>query len=77
MPTAMLDDVAVARVPVADDQPPDLDALRPLLRALGIELDHATSVRAVRDRIEAGRCDLLLLDVNDARGTMPVHKDSA
>jgi serine phosphatase RsbU (regulator of sigma subunit) len=73
MPTAMLPDVSVARVLVADDQPPDLDALRPLLRGAGVELDHASSAQAIRDRIEAGGCDLLLLDVNEAHDPAPMH----
>jgi sigma-B regulation protein RsbU (phosphoserine phosphatase) len=57
------------RVLVADDQPDIVAALRLLLRGAGFETDSANSVQDVRDRLNGGDYDLLLMDLNYARDT--------
>ena len=60
---------ALPRVLVADDQPDVVAALRLLLRGAGFEADSAGSVQDVRDRLNGGDYDLLLMDLNYARDT--------
>lgn len=57
------------RVLVADDQPDVIAALRLLLRGAGLESDSASSVQDVRERLDNGAYDLLLMDLNYARDT--------
>jgi sigma-B regulation protein RsbU (phosphoserine phosphatase) len=57
------------RVLVADDQPDVIAALRLLLRGAGLEADAASSIQDVRDRLNDGVYDLLLMDLNYARDT--------
>ncbi|HLG56122.1 MAG TPA: SpoIIE family protein phosphatase [Vicinamibacterales bacterium] len=57
------------RVLIADDQPDVVAALRLLLRGAGLETDSASSVQDVRDRLNVGDYDLLLMDLNYARDT--------
>jgi phosphoserine phosphatase RsbU/P len=52
------------RVLIADDQPDLLDALRLLLKGEGIAMEAVTSPDAVLAAVEAGRFDLLLMDLN-------------
>ena len=54
---------------VADDQPDVVDALRLVLKSAGFETDSASSIEMVRERLEARRYDLLLMDLNYARDT--------
>ena len=61
--------VTTPRVLVADDQLDVVDALRLVLKDAGLESDGATTIQAVRDRLLAGRYDLLLMDLNYARDT--------
>lgn len=52
------------RILIADDQPDLLDALRLLLKAEAIEMEAVTSPEAVLAALQAGRYDLLLMDLN-------------
>lgn len=57
------------RVLVADDQSDVVAALRLLLRGAGLEVDSATSVQEVRQRLSHRAYDLVLMDLNYARDT--------
>lgn len=57
------------RVLVADDQSDVVAALRLLLRSAGLDVDPATSVQEVRQRLDAQAYDLVLMDLNYARDT--------
>ncbi len=52
------------RILIADDQPDLLDALRLLLKGEGIAMEAVTSPDAVLAAVEAGKFDLLLMDLN-------------
>jgi sigma-B regulation protein RsbU (phosphoserine phosphatase) len=60
---------SVPRVLVADDQVDVVVALRLLLRNAGLEVDPATSVQEVRQRLGSQEYDLVLMDLNYARDT--------
>ena len=60
---------SVPRVLVADDQADVVVALRLLLRNAGLEVDPATSVQEVRQRLGSQEYDLVLMDLNYARDT--------
>jgi len=62
------------RVLVADDQHDVVAALRMLLRSAGLEVDPATSVQEVRQRLDAQSYDLVLMDLNYARDTTSGHE---
>ncbi len=57
------------RVLVADDQADVLTALRLLLKEGRFEADTARSIPEIREKLEAGPYDLLLMDLNYARDT--------
>jgi phosphoserine phosphatase RsbU/P len=61
--------IVTACVLVADDQPDVIEALRLLLKNAGFDADSASSVESVRQRLQAKRYDLLLMDLNYARDT--------
>jgi CheY-like chemotaxis protein len=52
------------RVLVADDQADVVVALRLLLRNAGLEVDPATTVQEVRQRLGSQEYDLVLMDLN-------------
>ncbi len=54
---------------IADDQPDVIAALRLLVRQAGFDVDEATSINGIRERLAAGAYDLLLMDLNYARDT--------
>ena len=58
-----------SRVLVADDQQDVVAAIRMLLRGAGLEVDPATSVQEVRNRLDSQAYDLVLMDLNYARDT--------
>ena len=58
-----------ARVLIADDQPDVLVALRLLLKREGFETETASSQAEVLARLETGRFDALLMDLNYTRDT--------
>jgi sigma-B regulation protein RsbU (phosphoserine phosphatase) len=62
------------RVLVADDQHDVVAALRMLLRGAGLEVDPATSVQEVRNRLDSQTYDLVLMDLNYARDTTSGHE---
>jgi sigma-B regulation protein RsbU (phosphoserine phosphatase) len=62
------------RVLVADDQYDVVAALRMLLRGAGFEVDPATSVQEVRNRLDSQTYDLVLMDLNYARDTTSGHE---
>jgi sigma-B regulation protein RsbU (phosphoserine phosphatase) len=64
-----MQDLATARVLVADDQPDVISALRLVLKAAGFDASAAASVDEVRRRIRADDYDLVLMDMNYARDT--------
>jgi sigma-B regulation protein RsbU (phosphoserine phosphatase) len=61
--------VAPARVLVADDQPDVLEALRWLLTGEGYAPQFVSSTTAVMERLRAESFDLLLMDLNYTRDT--------
>lgn len=65
----MPDTLPISCILVADDQPDVLEALRLLLKAGGFDIESASSVAMVRDKLLARRYDLLLMDLNYGRDT--------
>ena len=57
------------RVLVADDQADILQALRFLLVDAGLTVELVNSVDGIRERVAAGKYDLLLMDLNYTRDT--------
>jgi len=64
----------VDRILVADDQVDVLESLRLLLKNEGFAIETVTSPRAVLDAVQAGKYDVLLLDMNYARDTTSGHE---
>jgi DNA-binding NtrC family response regulator len=65
----MSDPLTTSRVLIADDSTDVLDAIRFVLKGAGFDLDLASSIETVRERLAAKRYDLLLMDLNYARDT--------
>jgi sigma-B regulation protein RsbU (phosphoserine phosphatase) len=65
----MSDPLSRPRVLLADDQPDLLEAIRLVLKDAGFDTDSANSIDEIRQRLLAGRYDLLLMDLNYARDT--------
>jgi DNA-binding NtrC family response regulator len=57
------------RVLVADDQPDVIEALRLLLKSEGFDVRAASSPTAVRQAVESGDFDAVLMDLNYTRDT--------
>src|SRR5258705_5811094 len=57
------------RVPVADDQPDVLEALRLLLKGEGYKIESAGSPAAILEAIDGDEFDAVLMDLNYARDT--------
>lgn len=57
------------RILIADDQPAVLDALKILLRSEGFEVDAVRSPQVALESITLREYDVVLLDLNYARGT--------
>jgi len=53
-----------ARVLVADDQPPVLDALNLLLKSHGYQTEGVTQPERVLQAVQSGEFDVVLLDMN-------------
>lgn len=60
---------AAARVLVADDQPPVLDALNLLLKSHGYQTEGVTQPERVLQVLQSGEFDVVLLDMNYTRDT--------
>jgi len=58
-----------ARVLVADDQPPVLDALNLLLKSHGYQTEGVTQPERVLQAVQSGEFDVVLLDMNYTRDT--------
>jgi sigma-B regulation protein RsbU (phosphoserine phosphatase) len=65
----MSDTLTTPRILVADDSSDVLDAIRFVLKGAGFDADMASSIETIRERLTAGRYDLLLMDLNYARDT--------
>ena len=57
------------RIVIADDQPDVLEALRLLLKGHGYTTEAVTSPAALLDALGRAEFDLILMDLNYARGT--------
>ena len=58
-----------ARVLIADDQKDVLEALRLLLKGEGHQVESVTSPEGILTAIDGGEFDVVLMDLNYARGT--------
>jgi phosphoserine phosphatase RsbU/P len=67
--TAKQPDMAMARVLVADDQAPVLDALNILLKSHGYQTEGVTQPERVLQAVKSGEFDVVLLDMNYTRDT--------
>jgi phosphoserine phosphatase RsbU/P len=67
--TAKQSEMAAARVLVADDQAPVLDALNILLKSHGYQTEGVTQPERVLQAIKSGEFDVVLLDMNYTRDT--------
>lgn len=63
------DAMAAPRILVADDQPEVREALRLLLKAADYEIEAVGSPAALLESLDRGPFDLVLMDLNYARGT--------
>lgn len=64
-----MNDAAVPRALIADDQSDVLIALQLLLKSEGYQIEAATSPAAVLEKVTANKYDVLLMDMNYARDT--------
>ncbi len=67
--TAKQTEMAAARVLVADDQTPVLDALNILLKSHGYQTEGVTQPERVLQAVKSGEFDVVLLDMNYTRDT--------